>query len=209
MTGRNRALESLEGKCSTLFLVAGGVLVVFAALLGIEAFTDRTFPTDIFGPGGFAIAFLALLGLYPGLVNETPTLARIGAISAPIAVLGASVTSVWYIGVAVGVFPGDPAPAYIAVFALGIFFGFLVAFPSFAVGTLRADSHSRILGLLLFAPTVPFVLMLVLLPITGGTAVGAFILDSGEAVSMLAIGYTLRTEKARSRPARIPADTVD
>jgi hypothetical protein len=202
-------LESLERGAPTLFLIAGGVLVVFAALLGIEAFTDRTFPTDIFGPGGFAIAFLGLLGLYPRLAEEAPWLARIGAVSAPIAVLGASVTSVWYIGVAIGIFPGDPAPAYIAVFVLGIFIGFLVAFPSFAVATLRTDSYSRTLGVLLLAPTGPFVLMLVLLPVTGGTAVGAFVLDSGEAIFMLAIGYTLRTENAPTSPTKPLADTAD
>jgi hypothetical protein len=190
--------NSLEKWSATLFLVAGGVLVVFAALLGVEAFTDRTFPTDIFGPGGFAIAFVGLLGLYPRLADESPWLARVGAVTGPIAAVGAAVTSVWYMGVAMGMFPGDPAPAYIGVFFIGIFIGFLLEFPSFALATLRTDVHSRTLGFLLLAPTIPFVAMLVLLPITGGTAVGAFILDSGEALAMLAIGYTLRTENARS-----------
>ncbi|MFC7230432.1 hypothetical protein ACFQMM_01905 [Saliphagus sp. GCM10025308] len=46
--------ESLEQWSPIAFLVAGVLLVVFAALLGYEAFTDMPAPEDLFGPPGFS-----------------------------------------------------------------------------------------------------------------------------------------------------------
>lgn len=205
MTGRNGTLEAIEGRTATLFLVAGGLLAVFAALWGVEAFTQRAAPQDIFGPAGLAVAFLGLLGLYPSIADRSPWLARVGAVTATIGVVGATVTSGWYVGVAGGVFPTEP-PAYIAAFAIGILVGGFLAFPSFGAATLRSDAHSRTLGLLLLAPPVILGTMTVAVAVTGGPAIVGFIAGSAQAIAHLSIGYALRVENARSSRTTSTAD---
>ncbi|MFC7007381.1 hypothetical protein [Halalkalicoccus salilacus] len=79
---------SLERRSATAFLVAGALLVVFAVLLGVEAFMGRSAPEDLFGPAGFLVAMVGLLGLYPTLVDQTPKLARVAAGFAAVAAVG-------------------------------------------------------------------------------------------------------------------------
>lgn len=207
MTGRNGVLEAIEGRTATLFLVAGSLLAVFAALWGVEALTGRTAPQDVFGPGGWVFAFVGLLGLYPSLADRSPWLARVGAVSVTIGAVSAAVTSLWYIGVFAGVFPAEP-PAYIAALAIGILVGGFPGFLSFGAASLRTDIHSRTLGLLLLAPPIILGVMAVTVAVTGGTAAGGFIAGSGQAISHLAIGYILRIENARRNRAKSPADTA-
>lgn len=185
-------LEPLEPWTSTLFLAAGGMVVAFAVLLGAEAFMGRVAPEDIFGAGGFALAFVGLLGLVPGLVDDAPWLARLGLVSGVVAAVGASVVALGSLGAFVGVFPGGP-PAWVSIFSVGLFVGLLVQFPAFGVATLLADGHSRSLGILLLVPTLLFAVMLSgVLDAFVGEA-GPFVLGSAQATSLFTIGYRLRT----------------
>lgn len=75
MTNRNGILGSIERQTGALFLVAGAMFFVFAAMWGVEAFLNRSAPKNIFGPAGFAFAFLGMLGLYPALADRSRRLA--------------------------------------------------------------------------------------------------------------------------------------
>lgn len=201
MTGHRRGLEVIEEKSALLFLVAGGLLIVFAALLGVEAVTDRAAPEDIFGPGGFAIAFVGLLGLYPTLADKTPWLARVGALFAAVGSVGAAGTSLGSLGSFMGVLPEDP-PAWAAIFMLAMVIGMVPGFISFGVASLRTDIQSRTTGFLLLIPAIIFAVMF------SGTvhsvvndSLANLILSSGQALSHLAIGLTLRSQGlATDRP---------
>ena len=178
MTARNGVLESIEGRTGTLFLVAGALFLAFAAMWGVEAFMNRSAPKNIFGPAGFAFAFVGMLGLYPALADRSRRLARFGAIVAIVGAVGAAANSVWYIGwwVLPAVVP-DPATA-----------------ASFGVASLRAGVHSRTVGLLLVAVPTVLAVMILTAAIGYDSAGSAAVLGSVQALIHLAIGYTLWTE---------------
>lgn len=204
----NRMLAKIEGAKSTLFLVAGGLIIVFSGLLGFEALTNSAAPEDIFGPAGFAVAFVGLLGLYPKLVEETPWIARAGAAFAVAGAVGGIVVSLGSLGSTVGVLPQEPGPVAV-LFILGLGVGMLPGYVTFGVASLRAGVHSRLLGLLLLAPPVIFAVML-----TGafhavtGEAFTAFILSGGQALALLAIGLVLRMEDFPTERAEPAADAA-
>ena len=52
---RPQQFRALEKQTPALFLTAGGLLVVYGILNGMEAFFDIAYPTlqNIFGPAGF------------------------------------------------------------------------------------------------------------------------------------------------------------
>lgn len=202
-------LAPLDGRSSALFLVAGGLLVPFAALLGYEALTNAAAPEDVFGPPAFLFAMVGLLGLYPGLVGRTPRLASAGAATAAISAAGWLVVTVLSIGETAGALP--PLEEFgvlglVVVLAAGI--PMVLAYLSFGVGSLRTDAHSRSLGMLLLAPPAIFGVMIVGGVLAGGTAVGAAVLSSGQAISHLAIGYALRTEDVPTDGAESRADAI-
>ena len=82
------------------------------------------------------------------------------------------------------------AVLFVPALAIGTLLGFL----SFAVASLRTDIHSQTVGLLLLVPPAIFAVVLAG-EIVGYTPVwDDFVLASGQAISLLAIGYLLRTE---------------
>lgn len=209
MTDSDGVLAPLDGKSPALFLVAGGLLVPFAALLVYEALADAAAPEDVFGPPGFFLAMVGLLGLCPALADHAPRLARAGAATAAISAAGWFVITVLAIGEAAGAVP--PLEDFgvlglVVVLAAGV--PMVLAYLSFGVGSLRTDVHSRILGVLLLAPPVIFGVMIVGGALTGGSAIGAAALSSGQAISHLAIGYTLRTEDVPTDGAESRADAI-
>lgn len=208
MPDRNVLLEALDGKSAMLFLVAGGLTVVFAGLLGVEAFTEQTAPEDVFGPAGFAVAYLGLLGLYPTLAEQTPRLARAGAVFAAIGAVGAGVVSLGSLGAALSVLPADPGPVAI-VFILGLGVGMVPGYVTFGVASLLAGLHSRRLGVLLLAPPAIFVVMLSgILPSVVDVTLSNFILSSGQAIAHLAIGVVLMAEGTQAGRPTATADAV-
>lgn len=211
MADHDSVLAPLDGTSSTLFLVAGGLLVVFAALMGYEALVDSSVnfadnEADVFGPAGFAVGFVGLLGLYPGLADRSPNLARASAVFAAMGAAGFTVVAAKNLVDIVGIgFPS--ALKFMMILA---FVGFLGAFPLIGVTSLRTDVHSRTLGLLLLAPVAVFALMLSgAVNMVVGDGLARFILSSGQAVSFLAIGVALRAGKSpRDRAEPAPDATV-
>lgn len=198
----------LEQRSATAFLVAGALLVVFAALLGVEAFMDRTAPEDLFGPAGFLVAMVGLLGLYPTIVDRAPKLARTAAVLAAVSAIGWFVITGLSIAEVAEILPplenlGVLGVAIIVVAGIAM----VLAYSLFGVTSLHVDSRSRTLGLLLLAPPAIFAVMLVGGAIGYTPAWSAFALGSGQALVHLAIGTTLRTEgEPTSRREPVPTE---
>lgn len=203
MTERGGALRFIEARVSTLFLVAGGLFVVFAALHGVEAFAGRSAPKDVFGPAGFAFAFVGMLAMYPGLVDRNPRLARFAALFAVLGVAASTVTSLWHVGQwAFHV----TIPDYASVVALGMVLGQFLGYVPFGVATLRTDAGSRTVGLLLVA--VPTVLAVMIGTVATGyaTSGSAVVLGGVQALIHFAIGLSLRAEGHRSADGELSAE---
>lgn len=182
--------ESLEGRTGTLFLVAGAMFIVFAAFNGVEAFMGQSAPKDIFGPAGFAFAFLGMLGMYPRLSEKYPRLLLFGAVIVLIGFAASAITSLWHIGL--WVIP--TMPDFGSAFALGMVLGQFLGYTSFGFASLRADLYTRPVGLLLVA--VPTVLALMIATVATGfaTSGSAVVLGSVQAILHLAIGASLWTD---------------
>lgn len=193
---------SLERRSPTLFLVAGALLVGYAALNGIAAFGDAAYVTveDVVGPAGLATGFVGLLGLYPTLANGSPRLAAAGAACGALGAVGFS--AIILEGLAA--LAGFELPGWTAVFVLLATLGMLAGYLPMGLAALRADARSRTVGLLLPVPAVVFAAMLsqaILFARFGlfseaTMAWSAFAISSGQALAHLAIGHTLRTDRS-------------
>lgn len=212
MTGRDGLLGSLERQRSTLFYLAGLLMVVVAALFAAEVFMDRELETLLgtAAPGGFAVAFLGGLGLYATLRERSPWLARTGAVGFVIGVVGGVVLVAGHGAEVVGLV--DEAPPAIDAANLLLFFGGLIlGFGTYGVAILRTGTPTPSIGLLMLWPAVVFggIIILVLTFILGATLphwvhVGHSL---SEAVVYLAIGYLVRPGTGISDPAAPRADS--
>lgn len=196
----------LERWSPTLFLVSGGILVVYATFNGLWAFTN-VMPEGHGLEIGYVLGFLGLLGLYPSLARRSPWLARLGAFAAGIGVFASIYVSmndyVQVAGLMAGNLPGWP---YLRLLPL---VGFLVGYLSSGIAALRSDAHSQTVGLLLLIPGIIVILMLGSI-FTGHPLLSrfqtVFVVSAGEAMAHLAIGATLRTG---SPPADIKESSTD
>lgn len=186
------ASDPLGGWRPAAWLIAGTIGVVYASFYGAEAVLG-TYPSvrEFLGPVMNVLAFVALLGLYPVLVDRHPLLARIGGIAAVLAIVG----SVLDIGATAGVVP-EGAPWFAASQLLFILLGMTLAFLAYAVATLRSDAYSRPVGLLLLAPVAIMVLNVAIVVAGYASPEGRLLVSGLWAVSYLAIGNRLRTEGA-------------
>lgn len=188
--------DSLEHRTPTLFRLAGGLFVVFAILWGAGAYSTVT-PrpaVDVFGPAGWAAAFLGLLGLYPRLATRTPWLARTGAAFVAVGTVGALVTTIVSLAELAAIV-GEP-PAWVAVLSLPIIVGIIPGFVAFAAATLRSRIESRTVGLLLLGPAILFAVNIVRVAMLGPTTPpwAPFVLGSGQAIALFSIGQSLRRD---------------
>lgn len=220
MTTATARVESLEQWSPTAFLVAGAVLVVFAALLGYEVLTDTPAPEDIFGPPGFFLAMVGLLGLYSALDDRTPRLARVSAAGAAVAAVGWFLIMVFALIEAAGILP--------ALEEMGVFGGVIIllagvsmilAYVGTGVASLRTGIHSQYLGLLLLAPPAIFGVMLIQAVLFAQFGIfsetimawSAVILSGGQALAHVSIGYLLRndpdpTDRSKLAPTEVRHD---
>ena len=99
-TRNNRVWFSLEKWSSTVFLVAGVLVLISTVATGIEWLTNATGLTD--GPLGVAafigmvVSYVGLLGLYPRLAEEDSRLSRVSVslLFVPVAVIIADLVSI-------------------------------------------------------------------------------------------------------------------
>lgn len=209
MTDRTGVLDQIEGKSATLFLVAGGLLVVFAANTGARTFADAGVSAvhSIFGPAGFFVGIVGLFGLYPALADRSPLLARAAAVVAAVPLVGWFVVAGAGIGSTARVLPGAsvllPGPAFIVVILTT-----LLAYVLFAATSLRTDAHSRTVGVLLLAPAAVFLTLIVGAQVLPPAEWLEFAIDSGHALALLAVGGALRADGVPTEPARAAPDST-
>lgn len=186
--------ESLERKSPTLFLIAGAILVVHAVHHGLEAFVDVHYPLHHevpFGVAGMILGFVALLGLYPRVVDRTPKLARAGAVFAILGAVGWFVTGATALAEDLGMTP----PAWLGAFGLLIFLGIILGYLAFSVASLRTTALSRTTGLALLTPLLVMAMNISIVQLGYSSPEGQFAVSSGFALAHLAIGGALRTEE--------------
>lgn len=206
MTGETGVFASLERWSATLFLVAGVFVIGFAASLAAIGLMDMSIPDRIFAGTGFTLAFLGLLGLYPSLADRTPRVARAGAVFAGLGALGFAVT----FAVGTAEFGGMTPPAWVEPLGVLNIVGLLLGFSLFAVATLRTDAHPQLLGGLLLVPAVVFGVNFVRVVALGSwtPSWAPFVLGSLQALAMLSIGYSLRTEPPATERVEGTTDTT-
>ena len=183
----------LERKSPTLFLIAGVFLVVYATFNGLWAFTNMV-PEQHGLEIGYVLGFLGLIGLYPSLSDRSPWLARAGSIAAICGIISLSFISASDWAQLTGITAGDlPGFGFLRVFPL---VGFILGYLSFGIASLRSDTRSRLVGLVLLVPGIIVVLMLAHIAAGYASDLTAFVISAGEAMAHLAIGAALRTESS-------------
>lgn len=188
--------KSLEQRSGTAFLIAAGLLLVFAVLSGLKAFGNVT----VSPRGNAAIGVLGLLaplagfiGLYPRVHESGPRLSLVGIGAVTLSAVGSlSLLSWTVVSFAGGTFSGDP-PAWTAVALLVALVGNTVGFLLFGLIYLRTTSLSRTTGVLLLVPPLMWVVLFV----------GSAMTDIGQALdsaiyvvisaALMALSYRLRT----------------
>ncbi len=186
------ALRRSRARSRVLFLIAGGLLVLFAMNTGLETYGESAYPAarDVLGPAGFAISAVAFLFAVRAIGRERTRLVRAGAALAVVTAAGWSVVAAIGLGHTAGVLPdAEVVLPLVAFFAL-----FLVtplAFLTIGVGGVLADGIPTWLGLLLLLPAIPFLVL-----VLGGGLLGAVpwaevVLDAGHAAANLVIGVAM------------------
>lgn len=183
----------IERWSPTAFIAAGILFLGTAALFGLVTFTDVSHPvwlTALFGLAGLVASFVGLLGLYPGLVDRVPRLARAGLVTVAIA------------GIALVAFPlcllaktsGIVLPTLPTVFFVIAMIATILGFLLFGVASLRTCVPSRTVGFLMLATVATFIVLFVADLMYGGSPRWLDFAVSGvQAVLLLTIGYALPT----------------
>lgn len=162
----------------------------------MEAFSALTPPVDVFGPAGYLLALVGLLGLYPSLTDRVPNLARIAVAVAAFPLAGWIVITASSVGEVAGLI-GSSDGVVPGVFFVGHVVAMILAYSVFGVAVLRSGRHPRLVGVLLLLVPVLFVGMMAGAAVVGDVATGSFVVGSLLAVTHLAVGYSLQTERTR------------
>lgn len=189
MTDRDAALGTLEERAPVLFLVAGGLMVVFAVNTYLKTFTGTSYPVvqGVVAPVGFLAGVVGLFGLYAGF-DGAPTLARSGAVVAAVATAG------WVVLIGASVVLGGEPAGPLSVVPLVTIAAMVLAFALFGLASLRSGVHSRVVGVLLLVESLMFLLVVAGVP--------GYLIDTGHVLAYLGIGLALRT-------GAVPADRAE
>jgi len=200
-------LQSLEQQSATLFLVAGGLMVVHTGIHVLIAFTNTTYPLHHEMPFGFLghlLAFVALLGLYPQLVTRSPKLTRAGAGVVVLAMVGWLVVGTMTLAESLGV----SLPAWLGAIAPLFILGFILGYLALGIASLRTDIVTRTTALVILSPVVVMIYNMSVALTTGGTREGQIIVAGGFALTHLAIGVALRSEEFSTGSAESAVSTA-
>jgi len=200
-------LQSLEQQSATLFLVAGGLMVVHTGIHVLIAFTNTTYPLHHEMPFGFLghlLAFVALLGLYPQLVTRSPKLTRAGAGVVVLAMVGWLVVGTMTLAESLGV----SLPAWLGAVAPLFIVGFILGYLALGIASLRTDIVTRTTALVILSPVVVMIYNMSVALTTGGTQEGQIIVAGGFALTHLAIGVALRSEEFPTGSAESAVSTA-
>lgn len=206
----SRVWNALESWSSTAFLLAGGLLLLFVVLSGLGAFTDALGEGAVVGAAvvgsglfGLILAVIGLLGLYPRLSESAPRLSRGGLGSLALALTGIFVV----IGTLAVVGPPE-APGDVPSFVPPIFISsgvlIMLGYVLFAAASIRTETPSRRIGLLLAVPGVVLFWHYIALTAFGSQTVFEIIDYTIISTTFLTIGFLLRTDTVmvtRSEPS--------
>lgn len=199
--------NSLEQWRATAFLIGGAIFVVDAGLLVVHM-SSGTEPAA-FGQAlvgaSWTAAFIGLLGFSPSLSDRSRWLARIGAVFAVVGAITMAAMAVTALGYFADILGGELGS--VAMFFLPtVFLGIVLGFGAFGVASVRTDVYLWHVGALFLLLPLTFLFNI-------GTAVAGFnpltkILGvvCVLALTMLAIGYLVRTGSAR--PDREEGETT-
>lgn len=205
VNGNNTLWDSVEQWSPTLFLIGGALLVGHAAVQGIKTFTALAPPPDVFVTTGHLAALVGLVGLYPVILDRMPKLSRAAVAVIVVPLVGWLVMTVTQFLAVAGIVSSlaDALPETVIMLVL---VSTILTYVLFGVATLRVGEGSRIVGLLVFVPAALFVVSFVASAITGASDLIGFIFGAGFALSMLALGYQLRSWE---RPTEYPVPVGD
>jgi hypothetical protein len=204
----NQWWGSLERWRATAFVVGGLVFVADTALLVVHMYSGTdpaAFGQALVGTSWTA-AFIGLVGFYPSLADRSRRLARAGLLFAAIGGITMAAMAVTMFGYATNLVGGEPSN--VAMYFLpGVFVGIVLGFGLFSAVSLRSDLYSRNLGLVFLLLPLTFLFNL-------GTGmvgfnplpkvIGVVVVLS---LTMLAIGYLLRTGSAFASREDVEATT--
>lgn len=206
-TKQGSAITRLRRRSPTLFLLGGILLVGYAALNGLIAFTGQGFVLveDVIAPAGFLLGFIGALGLYGELADDNPLLSRFGVLCLLIGITGFSLITAHGVAVLAGLSVGSLPIVMLLLVAVGMIPGYL----AFGIASLRNAGQPQMIGLLLLLPAVVFATMLTQpfvyseLGIFTETTMAwsNFAISSGQALAHLAIAYSLRGHLPRTLAA--------
>jgi hypothetical protein len=201
MADHNQILETFE-RWGPMAFVIGGIGLLGTTLVGslVVAGVVASSPRLAMGPLLFGLwfVFVGLLGFYPNVAEPSPRLSRSGLLTSGIAWIVWTVTLLAAIVVDLTsgrtiADPGSWGPPLLTV-------GFLLALLSFLVlgiASVRSETPSRTVGLLLLVPAVAFLGQAVLLisKIVSGEVLSVLQLAIGGIIGivLIAVGRRLRT----------------
>lgn len=201
MATNDSVLAPLERWTPALFLASGGILVIFAVNTGLMTYTGTSYPIvgEVIGPVGFLLSVVGLIGLYPALADQVPTLARAAVAVTLIAAVCWILIIVGGIGETAGVLPqGGVLPTAIRIVVLvTMILGFIL----FGVSSLRTDGHPMSVGvLLLVLPTMLLSLLTGVIP--------PVVIDTVNVLALLGIGSILLTKGSPENRTGPAADST-
>lgn len=214
MAANTTLWESLERRSRTVFLVAGVLLLGYAASKAVYTFTDVT-PVGAFdvafGGIGLLVAFVAVLSFYRPLRDRTPGLSLAGAFIAVIGVVGNLALLGWLAGATLTMrgYPAIPeeSPAWTVAVLIVVFITLAIAFLLFGIASLRTSIPSKTTGRLLVVPGLSWAgLILGNLLLTPGQYLGLVYVPIS--LALLAIGAHLGPDGVSSGRREPTADTA-
>lgn len=207
MSNGNGVFATLESWKSTLIIIAGILTTITAALSAYGIVSDvTTNPFELaIAPFAFLLLFLGVFGLYPRLVERTPRLTRTGAGFGVLALVFAPILGIVALADLAGVLSGDIPVWALGLHLLGRLVG-MIALILFSTTVLRTAAFSRRVGYLLLGPAAIMFLSFVHIAI-GAPQWTAPPLVAANGLLMMALGYTLRTERVPAERSPSATDT--
>ena len=214
MSATNTMWKLLERRSKTVFLTAGVLLLGYAVSKAVYTFTDVTAvgAFDVaFGGIGLLVTTLGLFALYPRLRDGAPRLSLVGLVTVVVAAASTLALLGWLAGATLtrAGYPAIPeeSPAWTVAALIIVFVTIALGFLLFGAVSLRTDIFSRTVGWLLLVPGLGWV----------GLIVGNVALPSGQylglvyvpiSLALLAVGYRLRNDSARTDDVESASDSV-
>lgn len=185
-----------------VFLLAGALMVAFAANTYLKTFVGTSYPVIQYGiaPFGFLVGVVGLFGLYPTLADAAPRLARVAGAVATITTAGWVIILVSAIGRLAGVLSEPEGP--LAMVPMVVIVSMIVAFALFGTTSLYTGAHAWIIGGLLLVESAMFLVLLL------RVAPYLLLIDIGHIVAYLGLAVTLRATAVSSDSADPATDSV-